>query len=296
MEVSKAMTGEQVHERVADDSLRAALRGMWATAAAGWSEHAEYVDARGAGITRAMLDGATPGRGDRVLELACGPGGVGLAAAARVGPGGSVVLSDAVAAMTAIAAERAAGLGLTNVTTVEVDLEHIDQPDATYDAVLCREGLMLTPDPGRALREIRRVLLPAGRAAVAVWGQRARNPWLGVLFDAVTAHTGAPVPPPGIPGPFSLGDAGTLAGLLTGAQLTDVVVSEVSVPLRATSFDEWFTTVPALAGPIAAVLASLPDDAIAAIRAHAERALAPYAGRDGYDIPGVSLVAAGRRG
>jgi hypothetical protein len=44
------------------------------------------------------------------------------------------------------------------------------------------------------------------------------------------------------------------------------------------------------------VLASLPDDAIAAIRAHAERAFAPYAGRDGYDIPGVSLVAAGRRG
>jgi len=92
------------------------------------------------------------------------------------------------------------------------------------------------------------------------------------------------------------GGAGTLAGLLTGAQLTDVVVSEVSVPLRAASFDEWFTTVPALAGPIAAVLASLPDDAIAAIRAHAERAFAPYAGRDGYDIPGVSLVAAGRRG
>ena len=50
------------------------------------------------------------------------------------------------------------------------------------------------------VREIRRVLRPGGRVALAVWGPRDRNPWLGVVFDAVSAQIGAPVPPPGVPG------------------------------------------------------------------------------------------------
>ena len=75
-------------------TCRAQLHGMWAAVAAAWGEHAEYVDARGAAVTEEMLDRARPQPGERVLELACGPGGVGLAAAKRVAPGGEVVLSD----------------------------------------------------------------------------------------------------------------------------------------------------------------------------------------------------------
>ena len=158
-----------------------------------------------------------PQPGERVLELACGPGSVGLAAAGRVAPGGEVVLSDVAAEMTSIAAARAEALGLSNVSTRELDLESIEQPDSSYDVVLCREGLMLVPDPASAAREIRRVLRPGGRVAIAVWGLRERNPWLGVVFDAVSAQTGKPVPPPGISGPFSLDDPHKLADLLSSA-------------------------------------------------------------------------------
>ena len=127
--------------------LRAHLHGMWSAVADSWSENAAYVDARGAHVTEEMLDVVALRPGDDVLELACGPGSVGLAAAARVSPGGSVVMSDVAAEMTAIAAARAASLGLTNVSTRELDLEQIEQPDRSYDVVLCREGLMLVPDP-----------------------------------------------------------------------------------------------------------------------------------------------------
>ena len=75
---------------------------------------------------------------------------------------------------------------------------------------------MFATDPARAAGEIRRVLRPGGRAAVAVRGPRERNPWLAVVFDAVSAQVGAPVPPPGVPGPFSLGDADGLAGAPAG--------------------------------------------------------------------------------
>lgn len=154
---------------------------------------------------------------------------------------------------------------------------------------------MLVPDPARAAREIRRVLRPGGRAALAVWGPRERNPWLGVLFDAVSAQLGAPVPPPGVPGPFSLQDAGRLAGLLADAELCDVDVREAPEPVRATSFEEWWTRVPSLAGPIAQVLASLPDDAREAIRDRARDALTAYEAPSGLEIPGLTLLAAGRR-
>src|SRR5882762_8921170 len=97
--------------------LRAHLHGMWAAVADAWAEHADYADTRGAAAAERMLALTAPRPGERVLELACGPAGLGLAAAKRVAPEGEVVLSDVVAEMTSIAAQRAAALGLRNVQT-----------------------------------------------------------------------------------------------------------------------------------------------------------------------------------
>ena len=172
--------------------FRPHVHGMWAAVAGAWGERADYIDARGRVVTERMLDRAALRPGDRVLELASGPGGVALAAAPRVAPGGEVVVSDVVAEMTAIAAARAAALGLDNVTARVLDLEAVDEPDGAFDVVLCREGLMFATDPARAAAELLRVLRPGGRAVVAVWGPRERNPWLSRVFDAVTAELGHP--------------------------------------------------------------------------------------------------------
>jgi len=80
--------------------MRAQLHGMWAAVAGSWAEHADYADARGALVAEKLLELSAPAPGERVLELACGPGGLGLAAAPRVSPGGEVVLSDVVGEMT----------------------------------------------------------------------------------------------------------------------------------------------------------------------------------------------------
>jgi SAM-dependent methyltransferase len=263
---------------------------MWAAVAAGWGDNADEVDQRSTDLTERLLDAAAISSGTRVLELACGPGGLGMAAAERVGPDGEVVLSDVAAEMTAIAARRAAERGLANVTTRELDLERIAEPDASYDAVLCREGLMFALEPERAVAEIRRVLRPEGRFALAVWGPRDRNPWLGIVLDAVGAQLGAPVPPPGIPGPFALGDPAQLRELV-GAE-----VDEVSVPLHADSFDVWWSRTTALAGPLSKMLAVQPPDTLDAIRARAREAARAYETEDGLHFPGVSLMASGRGG
>lgn len=276
------------------DPLREALHGMWASAASSWEEQAGFVDGRAADVTAALLDGAEIGPGDRVLELACGAGGLGLAAAERVGDGGAVVLSDVVPGMVDAASRRAAERGLANVTAAPRDLEAIDEPDAAFDAVLCREGLMFAADPVRAARELRRVLRPGGRAAVSVWGPRDRNPWLAAVLDGVSEATGVTVPPPGIPGPFSLDDPDRLRSVLLDGGFETVTVAEVPVPWRTASFDEWWDRTTALAGPIATVLAGLPAETVDAVRQAAARVLEPHRTADGYDLPGVGLVAVAR--
>jgi SAM-dependent methyltransferase len=242
-----------------------------------------------------MLDLCSVQPGDRVLELACGPGSVGLVAAERVGADGEVVISDVAPEMTAIAAARAEELGLTNVSARALDLEAIDEPDGAYDVVLCREGLMLVPEPSLGAREIARVLRDGGRVGLAVWGPRERNPWLGLVLDAVSAQVGAPVPPPGIPGPFSLSDADALAALLSEAGLSGVGVEEFPVPMHAASFDEWWTRATSLAGPLVKMLAALTEEAQTALRNRAREAVKDYETADGLELPGVTLLASASR-
>jgi hypothetical protein len=83
--------------------------------------------------------------------------------------------------------------------------------------------------------------------------------------------------------------------LLAQAGLSDVQVRKARVPLRARSFEEWWTARCALAGPLTKILASLPEDAAQAIRDRAHEATRPYETPDGLQFPGVALIASARR-
>jgi SAM-dependent methyltransferase len=277
------------------DELRVGLHMMWGAVAPGWKQNADFVDQRGGDLTAAMLEGVALRTGERVLELACGPGGIGLEAADLVGPEGEVVLSDVAPQMTEIAAERAQARGLRNVSTRELDLEAIEEPDESYDAVLCREGLMLVPEPGRASSEIRRILRSGGRASISVWGPRERNPWLTAMLDAIGAQLGGSFPPPGVPGPLSLGEDGKLLEALSKGGFADVEIQEVEVPWTGADFEEWWRRTTALAGPVAKLLEAQPPEAVEAIRDHARKSLSRYETADGLEIPGVTLVGNARR-
>ncbi len=275
------------------DPLRQSLRAMWSAAAPGWERHARFVERREATVSDLLLASLRPGT--TVLELGCGPGGLGLAAAERVGPSGSVVLSDVVHDMLAVAERAVAERGLPQVSTRLLDLEDLDLPDRSVDVVLCREALMLVPEPSRAAAEMARVLRPGGHAAVSVWGPRPDNPWIAVLLDAVGDAVGMEVPPPGIPGPFSLDDADRLAALFRGDGFADVQVRAVATPWEGPSFDEWWNVVPALAGPVGTMLAGLPPETAEAIRAACEQELVRYESATGLEVPGLTLVATARR-
>lgn len=284
-------TAEQIRNRVHQ---------MWGSVAESWGEHADHVEQRAEVVTRLMIDAVAPAPGDEVLELACGAGGLGLTIADRVTPGGRVVLSDVAPEMVAIASTRAAcrdqaGGPATEISAQVLDLEEIDLPDASFDIVVCREGLMFALDPVRAASEFARVLRPGGRVAIAVWGPRDRNPWLGVLADAVQQHTGAPVPPPGTPGPFSLGAEGALKATLTAAGLEQISVQQVDVPTHDASFDDYWQLRTDLAGPLKKRLAALSTQDLAVIRETVHAGLSRYQTPDGLRIPGIAYVGTARR-
>ena len=283
-----------------DEQVRARVHAAWGSVAPAWGRHAEEVEERAAALTAAMVVAVDPAPGEVVLELACGAGGLGLSLADRVAPGGRVVLSDAAPPMVEVAARRAAARAADGGVAVQVDacvldLEEIDLPSSSVDVVVCREGLMFAVDPARAAREIVRVLRPGGRVAVSVWGPRAANPWLGVLADAVQEHLGAPVPPPGVPGPFSLGDPGALAAVLTGAGLERVRVVDLPLPTHDASFEDYWRLRTELAGPLRTLLAGLTPAQLAATRQTVERRLGRYLTTAGLTVPGLVHLATARR-
>ncbi len=185
-----------IDEQVA--AKREHVHRLWAALAPQWAAHAENVDAMAAQITERLIELAAPRPGEEILELACGAGGLGLALAPLVAPGGQVVLSDVAPGMVSAAEARARARGLLGVSTRVLDMEQIECADASLDAVVCREGLMFAVHPATACHEIQRVLRPGGRLAAAVWGAREDNPWLGLLVAEVEREVGHPVPPPGI--------------------------------------------------------------------------------------------------
>ncbi|HEX4187404.1 MAG TPA: methyltransferase domain-containing protein [Solirubrobacteraceae bacterium] len=241
---------------------------IWNGAAPGWEANARFVDGQLALATETLLDAAGIREGSAVLDLAAGPGGAGLAAAERVGPSGTVVLSDVAAEMVAVAARQAAAY--SNVSTAVFDQREIAAEDGHFDAAISRHGLMFAEDPSGAVREAARVLRSGGRYAAMTWGPRELNPWLGLILDAVGEQFGVPFPPPGVAGPFSLGDGAVLTSVLQDGGLLDVQVEIVATPMHAASLDAWWERVPKLAGPLAIALAAMEPDVRDAI---AKRAL-----------------------
>lgn len=222
------------------DAFRAASRGRWEDAAGGWAAAREAFQRAAAPVSDWLVEAIAPRPGQTVLELAAGPGDTGLLAAERLRPGGKLISTDGATAMVALARARAEELGLADVVEAKpMEVEWIDMEAATVDAVLCRWGYMLVPDPETALRETRRVLKPGGRVAFAVWDSVAENPW---SMGTRIVEFGFEEPsPPNTPGPFALGDADLVRELLYGAGWTDdIVIEPLPFAFTAADADTWW--------------------------------------------------------
>src|SRR5262249_8807048 len=127
-------------------------------AAEGWRRGAATRAQAIALATDTMLNMANVAVGSQILDVAAGTGEQTILAARRVGPTGSVLATDIAEKMLSVAAEAAIQAGLSNVTTRVMDAQQVDVDPASFDAAICRLGLMFIPDLDRALTGIRRAL------------------------------------------------------------------------------------------------------------------------------------------
>jgi SAM-dependent methyltransferase len=161
-------------------------------------------------FARALVALAAPTAGERVLDAACGTGVVARYAAPRAG---HVVGADVNAGMLAVAGRIAPQL-----EWVQADLAALPFADASFDVVLCQQGLQFVPDRAAALAELRRVLAPGGRILVSVWRGPEHNPGFATFAEVLDRVGAGDV----LRSPFAGGDGDVWREAMLAAGFGDV--------------------------------------------------------------------------
>lgn len=249
--------------------------------------------ARAFGVaTETMLELASVAHGTRVLDIAAGAGDQTLMAARRVGPTGYVLATDIAATMLELAAEAARRAGLTNVHTRVMDAQRLEVDAESFDAVISRFGLMLIPDPHKALTEIRRALRSGGKVAAIVFSTPEQCPYLSIPHS-IARRVGHLALPPEPFGEFRLSAPGVLEDAYRRAGFHDVAVHHV--PTRRTFESVAAAVEYAKALPVRELMAQLSESQQRQAWAEIEVALQQFEGPNGYESPCVLLIAVGTK-
>jgi SAM-dependent methyltransferase len=267
-------------------------RAFKAFESAGWSANAPgYHRLTGritAHVADALLDAAGVGPGVRVLDVGCGPGHLCAAAAAR---GATPVGTDLAPGMV-----RAAREAHPELEFHVGDAEDLPFADASFDAALAAFVVNHLPHPRRAAVELRRVLRPGGRAAVAMWDQPERVAFLGLLDAAMdAAHVRRELALPPGPPAYRFADADELRALLRGAGLAGVDVREVAFAYVVEDLDELWDGVMTGSVRTAAQLRALDDDERDRVRGALEELLEQRRSSGGLELETAVRIAVGVR-
>jgi SAM-dependent methyltransferase len=276
------------------EEFRADSRDRWERAAEGWGHQGEWWDHATRPVSEWLIEAIAPQAGQTVLELAAGPGDVGLLVAELLAPGGRLILTDGAEAMVEIATARARERGLADVVEAKaMEAEWIDLPTASVDAVVARWGYMLLADPIAALIETRRVLKPGGRVALAAWDGPEANQWSSVIGRVLLERRLAEPPDPDAPGQFAWRDQAVIRDSLQDAGFTDVVVDTVRFELTYPDLDAWWDALIDMSVSLGQVLVGLDPAARDELMEAAQERMREFVADDGsVAIPAATHVAA----
>ncbi|HVT41766.1 MAG TPA: class I SAM-dependent methyltransferase [Acidimicrobiales bacterium] len=229
-------------------------------------------------VTPYLLDaiGARPGQ--RIHDIGCGGGGLALALAKAVAPGGEVVGVDLSAPLLELARSRADEAGVGGLRFVQLDMQTDPLGEPPFDLAVSQFGVMFFDEPTAAFGAVRRTLAAQGRLVFACWQGVELNPWhTGIALRPFVVPP--PVPPPGKSpvGPFALGDDEYVRELLEGAGFGTVTATAHRTSVRGPASA---IVDPSLL-PMMGIRAGHEDEARAALEAH----LAQFAAGDLYEYP-----------
>ena len=267
------------------------MSGLKSFEAEGWNQQAGSYDLLTGRVTARLsgplLDAAEVMAGHRVLDVACGTGGLSGAAARRGATPLGVDLAEAM-----VDAARAA---LPAAEFRVADAEALPFPDDRFDAAVGGFVLNHLPHPARGAEECARVVAPGGGVAFAVWERPERSRLIGLLgeaMEAAGADRDAGVPDG--PDDFRYADRGRMRQLLRGAGLEEVAVDSVELTVGAGSAGElWEGLLGGLVRAPAA-LAAHDDATRERVRAAFDELACEFSAGEALEVPAVAVVGAGR--
>ena len=216
---------------------------------------------------------ARVGKGERVLDVACGTGVLAREILNRVGPSGRVAGIDPNPGMIAVAKEIT-----SDVEWHQGKAESLPFPDKSFDAAVSQFGLMFFADRAQAIQEMLRVLTSNGRLAVAVWDSFENIPAYAAEVELLQRTAGQQAAD-ALRAPFVLGDRDALSRMFSEAGVRSV---EVTTHSGTASFPSIRIVVEAdLRGWLPVMGVNLSEEQIAQILHEAETALGSYATSDG---------------
>ncbi len=198
------------------------------------------------------LLGVAPGQ--RVLDVACGPGTLSFIAART---GAAVTAVDFAEEMIARLRQRAARDGV-DIDARVGDGMALDLPDSTFDAAFSMFGLMFFPDRARGYAELLRTLRPNARAAIASWRAFDKVPVIVELFASLAAELAwAPFGKGSAP---PLTDGEELASEMRAAGFHDVALHAITHTSHAASLRAYWTYVQRTMAPMLLLQQKVGDD------------------------------------
>lgn len=243
-----------------------------------------------------MMELAHVASGNKVLDVATGIGEPAMTATRKAGPSGSVVAIDQAPQMLEVARERMQAAGIGTVEFVERDAEAVTLPSGSFDAVVCRWGLMFFHNPVGTLTRLRTSLVPGGWLAVAVWGEPSQVPIISLPFSVFSRELSQPPSPPSGPNPFALSEPTRLEQVLRDAGFANVRCEPLTVTFEFASVDELLGHLGDVSAPIRMIMATLSPLDQAEFWKKLAEAAARFADADGViRLPNACLVAAGQR-
>ena len=268
----------------------------WGETARYWTKHSDIIREMFAPVTEALIRETGISKGQSVLDVAGGAGEPSLTIAERVGPGGSVTCTDAIAEMVEAARAEAASRGITNVEFRQCTAESLPFADESFDVVVSRLGAMFFPDPLAACTEMLRVTKPGGTIAFVVWHKSELNPFCHIVSDVMSRHVPAAPPDPDAPDAFRFAELGKLASILSEAGATEVndkvLQFQVQGPITA---EQFWSTRSEISETLRSKLAVLSESEREQISQEVHEAVRPFFPNDQMNFPTQMIIVRGRK-